>query len=211
MQVSPQTAGYHARLENTLAERWYFEQFAGDDLAVDGEPEPAIVTAFASLPARTYPGVDDIARRVIDLLTDEGYIRKQVRPTTAALTQAAASVPRTVPTPAPREVMDSPRSIVESLAGERLSLRSLWYNPTISLRARWEGIADDGGENTNIKFWLWEEDKQKVIDAGYSAAIFNRTVTRFMLNEAIPVSIKWADSGAKLDQVLPRIEVRRRA
>ncbi len=210
MIVSPLTADIHVRIENRLDERAYFEAFSGEPVyaAAAPTPEPESVSMFAGLPTTT---VDAIARHLIGILESEGYIRKQVRPTTAALTQAAVSVPRTVPTPAPREVMDSPRSIVESLAGERLSLRSLWYNPTISLRARWEGIADDGGENTNIKFWLWEEDKQKVIDAGYSAAIFNRTVTRFMLNEAIPVSIKWADSGAKLDQVLPRIEVRRRA
>lgn len=207
MQISPQTVGIHARIENTLTERAYFAQFAGDhDTDAISEPEPESVSVFAGLPTTT---VDAIVRRLLSAMEAEGYIRKQVR----TMPPVPPLQPRTVPTPAPRPVGESPKTIVEALAGERLYLRSLWYSPTTALSPRWEAIADDAeaGEYPGIKFWVWEEDKEKIVKAGYSARLFEKTITRRILDESIPVSIKWTNSGAKLDEVLPRIEVNRRA
>ena len=207
MQISSMTAGIHDRIENTLTEREYFAQFAGDhETDAISEPEPESVSVFAGLPTTT---VDAIVRRLLSAMEAEGYIRKQVR----TMPPVPPLQPRTVPTPAPRPVGESPKTIVEALAGERLYLRSLWYDPTISMRERWEAIVDDGegGQYSNIKVWVWPEDKEKIVKAGYSARLFDKTITRRLLDEAIPVSIKWTDSGAKRVEVLPRIEVNRRA
>lgn len=169
-----------------------------------GEP-PRVQVAVPSLEDRI---AERVTEMVIARLTEEGFIKAYSRRSAPVPTP-----PRSVPTPPARELSDSPRAIIERIAGERLYLRSLWYQPTAALRPRWEGVADDGedGEHPHIKIWIWEEDKKKLTDAGYSERLFEKTVTRLMLQEAIPITVKWTDSGTKLDEVVKQIEVKRRS
>ena len=110
-----------------------------------------------------------------------------------------------MPTPQPKAVAGSPRDLIESLRGEQLYIRSLFYTQSRGLQDRWEALADDGvdGEYSNIKVWLWEEDKRAIVTAGYSPKIFEKSVTRRVLERPITITLKWTDaSGAKLDEVL---------
>lgn len=183
----------------------YLEHFADyEDERAANETEPAVVSVFAGLPSRHFPRTEEIVTALLTALNDEGYIRKIVRSIPTPPT-ASAPAPRPVPTPQPKPIEETNRSIIEGLRGERLYIRSLWYDPSKSLRPRWEAIADDGadGEYPGIRVWLWEEDKERIVKSGYSAALFNKSVTRTLLTTPIEVTLRWSEtSGAKLDDVL---------
>jgi hypothetical protein len=203
-----------ARAANRVRGNDYFAQFMNlnaaerdDDLALP------FVGTFTGLSLQPTPAfdmdalVEAVAQRVVAMLEDGGYVKTFGKPK-APVRPLPVEKPRTVPTPAPKPITGSPRSLIETLTGETLYIRSLFYDPSKSLRDRWEAIVDDGGEHKNILVWLWEEDKRQIITAGYSTKIFESSITRRVLERPIPITIKWTDSnGAKLNEVLNRMDI----